>query len=69
VLGEGTLVDLLQFLNEHVPDPVTATVTKLAGRDEARHVALGVAHTAHLVRADPSFLSRLRGVLHTRNFM
>ena len=30
VLGEGTFVDLLRFLHEHAPDPVTADVTRLA---------------------------------------
>src|SRR6202044_3174058 len=48
VLGEGTFVDLLRFLHGHAPDPVTADVTRLALRDDARHVAFGVAHTAHL---------------------
>jgi hypothetical protein len=48
VLGEGTFLDLLHFIHDHAPDPVTADVTRLAVRDEARHVAFGVAHTAHL---------------------
>src|SRR5258705_7958082 len=38
VLGEGTFVDLLRFLNRHAPDPATAEVPRLAGRDEAPHV-------------------------------
>jgi hypothetical protein len=67
VLGEGTFLDLLRFLNEHAPDPVTADVTRLAGRDEARHVAFGVAHTAHVARVDPQFLSRLRFAVETRH--
>lgn len=67
VLGEGTFVDLLSFLNEHAPDPVTASVTRLAGRDEARHVAFGTAHTAHLVARDPAFLGRLRGAVERRH--
>jgi hypothetical protein len=67
VLGEGTFLDLLRFLNEYAPDPVTADVTRLAGRDEARHVAFGVAHTAHVARADPQFLSRLRFAVERRH--
>src|SRR5690606_37743055 len=67
VLGEGTFVDLLQFLHTHAPDPITATVTRLAGRDEARHVAFGVAHTAHLTRTDPAHLARLRGAVERRH--
>jgi hypothetical protein len=67
VLGEGTFVDLLRFLHEHAPDLVTADVTRLALRDEARHVAFGVAHTAHAARADPAFLGRLRQAVERRH--
>jgi hypothetical protein len=67
VLGEGTFVDLLQFLQLHAPDPVTATITRLAGRDEARHVAFGVAHTAHLTHNDPGHLRRLRAAVERRH--
>lgn len=67
VLGEGTFLDLLRFLNEHAPDPVTADVTRLAGRDEARHVAFGVAHAAHVVGSDRHFLGRLRDAVDRRH--
>jgi hypothetical protein len=46
---------------------VTADVTRLALRDEARHVAFGVAHTAHAARADPAFLGRLRQAVERRH--
>lgn len=67
VLGEGTFVDLLSFLHEHAPDPVTAQVTRLAARDEARHVAFGVAHTSHIAHVDPAFRGRLRGAVERRH--
>jgi hypothetical protein len=67
VLGEGTFVDLLRFLHRHAPDPVTADVTRLALRDEARHVAFGVAHTAHAARADPAYLGVLRRAVERRH--
>jgi hypothetical protein len=67
VLGEGTFVDLLRFLHQHAPDPVTADVTRLALRDEARHVAFGTAHTAHAVRADPRYLGTLRRAVERRH--
>ena len=67
VLGEGTFLDLLRFVHQHAPDPVTADVTRLALRDEARHVAFGVAHTAHAARADPGFLGRLRQAVERRH--
>jgi hypothetical protein len=67
VLGEGTFVDLLRFVHQHAPDPATADVTRLALRDEARHVAFGVAHTAHLTRADRSHLGMLRQAVERRH--
>lgn len=67
VLGEGSFLDLLRFLHEHAPDPVTAAVATLAARDEARHVAFGVAHTGHVVRCDPRFLGRLRLAVERRH--
>ena len=67
VLGEGTFVDLLRFLHRHAPDPVTADVTRLALRDEARHVAFGVAHTAHAARANRGYLGALRQAVERRH--
>jgi hypothetical protein len=67
VLGEGTFLDLLRFIGDHAPDQVTADVTRLAVRDEARHVAFGVAHTAHLVHADRSYLGTLRQSVERRH--
>ena len=67
VLGEGTFLDLLRFLHTHAPDPVTASITRLVLQDESRHVAFGVAHTAHAARADPAFLGRLRSVVERRH--
>jgi hypothetical protein len=67
VLGEGTFLDLLRFIAGHAPDQVTADVTRLAARDEARHVAFGVAHTAHLAACDPSYLGTLRQAVERRH--
>jgi hypothetical protein len=46
---------------------VTADVTRLAVRDEARHVAFGVSHTAHLVTTDTSYLGVLRQSVERRH--
>ena len=67
VLGEGTFVDLLRFIHRHAPDRVTADVAQMALRDEARHVAFGVAHTAHLAHADQSYLGLLRASVERRH--
>src|SRR5438034_3146424 len=53
VLGEGTFLSLLWFLERFAPDPVTAAVCRLAAQDEARHVAFGMAHLREHIAADP----------------
>jgi hypothetical protein len=67
VLGEGTFLSLLSFLERHAPDPVTRQVARLALQDEARHVAFGVAHVERVVREDPSALGRLRLAVERRH--
>jgi hypothetical protein len=52
VLGEGTFLDLLQFIEVHAPDPVTA-VCRRARADEARHVHFGMAHMRYYLAQDP----------------
>jgi TusA-related sulfurtransferase len=66
VLGEGSFLNLLEFLDKNAPDPVTRQVTRLARRDEARHVAFGVAHLQHQAELDPSLRSRLRAAVERR---
>ena len=67
VLGEGTFLDLLSFLERHGPDPVTRRVAHLALADEARHVAFGVAHLEHRVRREPALRARLRAAVEHRH--
>jgi hypothetical protein len=67
VLGEGTFLDLLSFLERHGPDPVTRRVAHLALADEARHVAFGMAHLEHRVAMEPEFRGRLRGAVEHRH--
>lgn len=67
VLGEGSFLSLLAFLDEHAPDPVTRQVTRLARVDEARHVAFGVAHLEHQSALDPTLKGRLRAAVERRH--
>ncbi|WP_346618879.1 ferritin-like domain-containing protein [Blastococcus montanus] len=67
VLGEGSFLSLLGFLDQHAPDPVTRQVTRLARVDEARHVAFGVAHLEHQGRLDPTLRGRLRAAVERRH--
>jgi hypothetical protein len=67
VLGEGSFLALLGFLDEHAPDPVTRQVTRLARIDEAWHVAFGVAHLEHQSALDPTLRGRLRAAVERRH--
>jgi TusA-related sulfurtransferase len=53
VLGEGSFLDLLQFIASHAPDAATATAARLAHRDELRHVRFGVTHVRHVLERNP----------------
>lgn len=67
VLGEGSFLALLAFLERHAPDPVTARITHLARVDEARHVAFGVAHLEHQSHRDPTLPGKLRAAIERRH--
>jgi len=67
VLGEGTFLSLLTFLRDHAPDPVTRAVTELAARDEARHVAFGLAHLERHVGLEPGLRDRLAAAIRNRH--
>jgi hypothetical protein len=67
VLGEGSFLALLAFLDQHAPDPVTRQVVRLARVDEARHVAFGVAHLEHQASLDATLRGRLRGAIERRH--
>ncbi|KAF1072624.1 ferritin-like domain-containing protein [Variovorax sp.] len=66
VLGEGSFVNLLNFLQAHAPDPVTRQIARLAARDEARHVAFGMAHLEYRLSVQPEFQARLRNAIELR---
>jgi hypothetical protein len=67
VLGEGTFLPLLWFIERFAPDPVTAAVCRLAAQDEARHVAFGMAHLREHIDRDASLRDRLRGAVVRRH--
>jgi hypothetical protein len=67
VLGEGTFLSLLSFLERNAPDRVTRQVTHLALADEARHVAFGMAHMEHVLAADPGLRPRLATAIRRRH--
>jgi hypothetical protein len=67
VLGEGTFLSLLWFIERHAPDPITSAVCRLAAQDEARHVAFGMAHLREHIEMDPSFRGTLMNAVRRRH--
>lgn len=69
VMGEGTFLTLLEFLEEHAPEPVTATLASLAHRDEARHVAFGMEHLRYVLEREPERRTSLAAAVERRSRM
>jgi len=67
VLGEGTFLSLLWFIEQYAPDPVTASVARLAAQDEARHVAFGLAHLSQHLSSDAGLRPRLAEAIRRRH--
>ena len=67
VLGEGTFLNLLWFLERVAPDPVTSAVCRLAAQDEARHVAFGMSHLREHIQSDPSVRETLINAVRRRH--
>src|SRR6202166_2986387 len=69
VMGEGTFLTLLKFIEEHAPEPVTATLARLAHRDEARHVAFGMEHLRYVLDREPERRTSLAAAVERRSRM
>ncbi len=59
VLGEGTFLDLLAFVERHAPDAATRAAAHLAHRDEVRHVHFGISHVRRRMASDPDLRASL----------
>jgi TusA-related sulfurtransferase len=66
VLGEGTFLDLLRFIEEHAPDEATLEIARRARSDEARHVHFGLGHVRHAIEHDPPLADRLEQAVRRR---
>lgn len=66
VLGEGTFIDLLRFVEEYAPDEATAELARRARLDESRHVHFGLAHVRHALRHDAGLFGRLESAVRRR---
>jgi hypothetical protein len=67
VLGEGTFLSLLAFLEHHAPDPVTARIAHLSLQDEARHVAFAMGHLGEHLREEPGLRPSLAASVRRRH--
>ncbi len=66
VLGEGTFLDLLRFVEEHAPDKCTAEIARRTRNDESRHVHFGLSHVRHALSYEPSLFTRLEAAVRKR---
>jgi hypothetical protein len=66
VLGEGSFLSLLAFLERWAPDPVTRRIARLTRDDEARHVAFALGHLGEHLADEPAYRERLRAAIERR---
>lgn len=66
VLGEGTFLDLLRFIEDHAPDDVTGDIVRRARNDESRHVHFGQVHIRHALSRDAGLYQRLERAVRRR---
>ncbi len=66
VLGEGTFLDLLRFVEIHAPDAATAEIARRTRNDESRHVHFGLAHVRHALAHDATLFERLEAAVRRR---
>jgi TusA-related sulfurtransferase len=66
VLGEGTFLDLLRFVEVHAPDDATREIARRTRVDETRHVHFGLSHVRHALGHDPTLYPRLGAAVRKR---
>jgi TusA-related sulfurtransferase len=67
VLGEGTFLDLLRYIEDYAPDEVTADIVRRARADETRHVHFGMSHVKHALKHDTTMYQRLESAVRKRS--
>jgi hypothetical protein len=66
VMGEGTFLNLLAFLEKFAPDTLSRDITRLARQDETRHVAFAMGHLEYQLELQPDLRERLRAAVERR---
>ena len=73
IMGEGTFIDLLKFLEncfESLGDLQSAKLLNLARRDEIRHVAYGMNHIRSAIAQNPAKIEILKeAVFRRKNYL
>jgi len=60
VLGEGTFLDLLKYVETYAPEPVTREIARRTRIDESRHVHFALSHIRHALGLDSGLKHKLR---------
>jgi len=66
VLGEGTFLDLLRYIERHAPEAVTRDIARRTRIDETRHVHFALAHIRQALRTDIRIKDMLRRAITER---
>ena len=67
VLGEGSFLDLLDFVAAHAPDAATAAAARLDHRGELRHSRFGLSQVRMALNREPSATARLVAAVEARS--
>jgi TusA-related sulfurtransferase len=66
VLGEGTFLDLLRYIERHAPEAVTREIARRTRIDETRHVHFALSHIRQALRVDVKIKDILRRAITER---
>jgi TusA-related sulfurtransferase len=66
VLGEGTFLDLLRYIERHAPEGVTRDIARRTRIDETRHVHFALSHIRHALQTDGKLKDTLRRAITER---
>ncbi|TQR32489.1 DUF455 domain-containing protein [Campylobacter sp. MIT 99-7217] len=66
IMGEGTFMDLLSFLENYAQDEPTKNLLRLARKDEGRHVAYGMGHVKSAISNNPKRIELLKDAVFRR---
>jgi hypothetical protein len=66
VLGEGTFLDLLKYVEAHAPERVTREIARRTRIDETRHVHFALDHIRSVLRNEPAVKGSLYRAIANR---